>query len=108
MKPRRIQRKRLKGWRMPANTISVTRPGPFGNPFIGPLAVAAFREWLAYGRSDTVLRGDAGVGMAFMPTEECRCRIVSLLPSLRGRNLACFCPLGKPCHADVLIELANA
>jgi hypothetical protein len=29
--PKRIQRKRTKGWRMPPNTVSVTRPGPFGN-----------------------------------------------------------------------------
>lgn len=26
---------------------------------------------------------------------------------LRGKNLACFCKLGEPCHADVLLELAN-
>ena len=29
------------------------------------------------------------------------------LPELRGKNLACFCPLDQPCHADVLLELAN-
>lgn len=27
---------------------------------------------------------------------------------LRGKNLACWCPLDQPCHADVLLELANA
>jgi hypothetical protein len=26
---------------------------------------------------------------------------------LRGRDLACWCPLDQPCHADVLLELAN-
>jgi hypothetical protein len=26
---------------------------------------------------------------------------------LRGKNLACWCPLNKPCHADVLLALAN-
>jgi hypothetical protein len=26
---------------------------------------------------------------------------------LRGKNLACWCPLDQPCHADVLLELAN-
>lgn len=30
------------------------------------------------------------------------------LPDLRGKNLACWCPLDQPCHADVLLELANA
>ncbi len=29
------------------------------------------------------------------------------LPSLRGKNLACWCEAGEPCHADVLIEIAN-
>lgn len=26
---------------------------------------------------------------------------------LRGVDLACWCPLDQPCHADVLLELAN-
>jgi len=26
---------------------------------------------------------------------------------LRGKNLACWCALDQPCHADVLLELAN-
>jgi hypothetical protein len=26
---------------------------------------------------------------------------------LTGRDLACWCPLDRPCHADVLLELAN-
>ena len=26
---------------------------------------------------------------------------------LRGKNLACWCPIGQPCHADVLVEMAN-
>lgn len=30
-----------------------------------------------------------------------------LLDGLRGKNLACWCDLDQPCHADVLIELAN-
>jgi Domain of unknown function (DUF4326) len=30
-----------------------------------------------------------------------------LLEPLRGKNLACFCKLGAPCHADTLLELAN-
>ena len=29
------------------------------------------------------------------------------LAPLRGKNLACWCPLDQPCHADVLLELAN-
>lgn len=30
--PKRIQRKRTSGWRMPENTVSVCRPGKYGNP----------------------------------------------------------------------------
>lgn len=86
-KPIRVQLHRTKGWRMPPNTVSVARPGKWGNPFrVGPdqtaaSAVQAFRT-LHAGR---------------LPVEE-----------LRGKNLACFCPLDQPCHADALLELANA
>jgi hypothetical protein len=34
-------------------------------------------------------------------------RLVASIPDLRGKNLACWCPLDAPCHADVLLELAN-
>lgn len=27
---------------------------------------------------------------------------------LRGKDLCCWCPLGQPCHVDILLELANA
>lgn len=27
--------------------------------------------------------------------------------ALRGKNLACWCKPGEPCHADVLLEIAN-
>ena len=30
------------------------------------------------------------------------------LLTIRGKDLACWCPLDQPCHADVLLELANA
>ena len=26
---------------------------------------------------------------------------------LSGKDLACWCPLGEPCHADVLLKIAN-
>lgn len=31
--PRRIQRKRTKGWKMPENTVYVGRPTKWGNPW---------------------------------------------------------------------------
>jgi len=32
----------------------------------------------------------------------------NIVAILRGKNLACYCPLDQPCHADVLLEIANA
>lgn len=94
MKPRRIQRKRIKGWRMPDNTVSVTRPGRWGNPFpvsghrTAAEAVGMFRGAL--------LNGELPYTVADIQKE------------LGGKNLACWCRLGDPCHADVLFEIANS
>lgn len=84
--PERIQRKRTKGWKMPPNTVSVCRPGRWGNPF----------TFANSGHVHPVLRF--------------ACEVAPLLDvsPLRGKNLACFCPLDVDCHGDVLLELANA
>jgi hypothetical protein len=92
--PERIQRKRTKGWKMPANTVYVGRPTEWGNPFKPPTNDAIGRayaviQFAGYCPPDSPLAGAAR-------------RI------LRGKNLACFCPEGEPCHADVLLTLANA
>lgn len=34
--------------------------------------------------------------------------VAEIRGALAGRDLACWCPLGEPCHADVLLEIANA
>lgn len=121
-KPRRIQRKRVKGWKMPPNTVSVTRPGRFGNPvsvgdyFLGgdPGGIGGpFRmSWCVtvaehadsrYTHIDTPAKAvDAFwmISKSRFTKEE--------IAKLRGKNLACFCALDQPCHADVLLELANA
>ena len=115
MTPHRIQLRRTKGWRMPPNTARVCRPTLWGNPFTHPdpaQAVAAFRHHIQ-GNSQ-VHRIEPG-GLQLTARGNPRCLHWSWpdwakenLPRLRGRNLACFCPLGQPCHADVLLELANA
>ncbi len=82
---------------MPPNTVYVGRPTVWGNPFIvgaeliggdklsAKKSVALFRQYA----SDAFNEGD-------------------LRACLRGKNLACWCPLDQPCHADVLLELANS
>lgn len=96
---------------MPENTRSVARPGPFGNPFtvddareigvpetrLHSFVVNCFADWL---------RGDQQNWMG-PESDAARDSILSRLPELRGKNLACWCPLGSPCHADVLLEIAN-
>lgn len=95
--PKRVQLSRRKGWRMPPDTKSVARPGPWGNPFRvgrpGPdgTIVASIAEAVALYRTH-VVGPPPGHDYA----------------ELRGRDLACWCPLDGPCHADVLLERANA
>jgi len=109
--PKRIQRKRTKGWRMPAGAVYVGRPTVFGNPFpwtgardagyqgteeqLRAFSVQVFREWLT--ANERYWHGQ----------EEQRQRLIEALPSLRGKDLACWCSLDQICHADVLLELAN-
>lgn len=99
--PQRIQLRRTKGWRLPPNTVKVDRSTPYGNPFAvtdertAAEAVQAFRFWL--------LNGCCGAGM-----QDRKDVVLAALPRLRGKNLACWCKVGEACHADVLLELANA
>ena len=94
--PKRIQRKRTKGWRMPSGVVYVGRPTKWGNPFCKLLPgdntaqlVRLFRAWLRNGMMSGNLLPEAK-------------------EQLRGKDLACWCPLDAPCHADVLIEVANS
>ncbi|AGT09088.1 DUF4326 domain-containing protein [Paracoccus aminophilus] len=113
--PQRIQRKRTKGWRMPEGAVSVCRPSIWGNPFTvanlraigieGPasalsrICVDEFEGWLA---EPSLLPECVG------PVNKAsRQRILDNLPSLRGKDLACWCRLDQPCHADLLLRLAN-
>lgn len=113
--PVRIQLSRRKGWRMPPNTVSVARPGLYGNPFIHPQAteaVAAFRRYCQGGTQRFEMGPD---GLQFAGSLHRNSLHHAWpewlrkegLPKLRGKNLACWCPLDAPCHADVLLELAN-
>lgn len=102
MKPKRIQRKRTRGWKMPPNTIYVGRPTKFGNPWVigqhvGPASTPMTRQEAIDNYRKFVIANAQGPE---------RYRLA--LYELRGKNLACWCPLGQPCHADVLLEIANS
>lgn len=98
--PKRIQRRRSKGWRLPAGAVCVTRPGTFGNPFTGPQAVPLFAAWLA--------GTPASAGERFTFLSDRRAELLARLPELRGKDLACWCGPDDWCHADVLLNLANS
>ena len=107
MKPKRIQRRRAKGWRMPANTVNVTRPGKWGNPFVvGKFGtteecIDAFVNLM----NGMICASDSVTIEAQKKTYE---TIRDHIEELRGHNLACFCREGQPCHGDILLKIANA
>jgi hypothetical protein len=101
--PERIQRKRVKGWKMPPNTVSVTRPGRWGNPYRASL----FRDYTPTQQVNDFKRwidGDVGARVWAGPPPTCE----EIREHLAGKNLARFCRLDQPCHADVLLELATS
>lgn len=111
-RPRRIQRKRTKGWRMPEGAVYVGRPTKFGNPF----KAGEWAEWTdgegGWMSGFTATGDEAASDFARVLAGEIHAEGFSLTveeirTELEGRDLACWCPLDEPCHADVLLELAN-
>jgi len=118
--PARIQRSRAKGWRMPEGAVCVGRPTKWGNPFtkisvinwhLGDYmgdrlaiwreeAVELFRMW-ALGTQAPAYWAHH---LPEYHVDPCQLNFADL----RGKTLACWCRLDQPCHADVLLELANA
>jgi hypothetical protein len=88
--PRRIQRQRTAGWRKPKGAVYVGRPTKWGNPFpvadSHSVAVEKFSNWV----------------------HEQPYLIREIKENLAGRDLMCWCPVGVPCHADVLLAIANS
>ncbi|GAB2731566.1 DUF4326 domain-containing protein [Streptomyces bullii] len=128
--PRRIQRRRLKGWRAPAGAVYVGRGTRWGNPFT--VVSRAQSPW----RVETEEAGSSALrgGPHLFPTwEEAAAfatrlfelhigpfglyeydadTLATLRRELGGRDLMCWCPLPEPgqpdhCHAAALLELAN-
>jgi len=111
--PQRIQRKRTKGWKMPPNTVSVTRPGKWGNPFrsstyTAEQAVELYRT-AVMGAMPIAFAAGLVRHVSVMDLAKAQIDRLANLPlhELRGKNLACWCKPGEPCHADVLLDFAN-
>ena len=119
--PRRIQRKRVKGWRMPGGVIYVGRPTRYGNPywhvekFHGRGLSLALYENTAQGIwNPALLDGmpDPYVRQVYDTHREWTARfsihpLEEIEALLGGKDLACWCREDAPCHADILIRLAN-
>lgn len=106
MIPCRIQRKRTKGWRIPESTVCIGRGNEFGNPFaVRPDQEPGKRLNQSYIAVQTV--EDAVECYRLMCAERGEEWLAHIRAELRGKNLACWCPLDQPCHADVLLEIAN-
>ncbi len=123
--PERIQLRRTRGWHKPEGAVVVARPSKWGNDF---KALPTAEGWSVFCRIPLGL--DVWIERVGIVSREAavveairlyRLRLVRYaedefdgedpisesLAELRGRDLACWCPLDQPCHADVLLELAN-
>lgn len=102
----RVQRKRTKGFRLPPDTVCVSRPGKLGNPFNWTDWKTSMGETAAKQFSVDLFRRCVEQpldypGLVF-PTRE------AIRVALAGkRHVACFCRLDEPCHGDVLIAIAT-
>lgn len=130
--PKRIQRKRTRGWRLPEGATCVDRSTRYGNPFkIGALVqdpgpynspacpYDGFMEpgvyqWTGLGGPyDYEIRHvrDAADAVAlFRPYVAFHDDVYPpevIRRELGGRDLACWCKVGDPCHGDVWLVLAN-
>lgn len=114
--PNRIQLKRTKGWRKPSGAVVVGRPSKWGNPFL-PYATVPVPGWYLTG-TEPFVKNISLIRVHCGSIEHCvdLFRVYSRnkarddpnwLQFLRGKDLCCWCPLYLPCHADVLLELAN-
>jgi hypothetical protein len=74
--------------------VNCARPGRWGNPHkVGMCAVCG----VEHTQAEAVAEFRAELESA--PEDVRR--------ELRGKNLACWCRLDQPCHADVLLRVAN-
>jgi len=109
--PVRVQLRRTKGWRKPEGAVVVARPSKCQFPSVDETGIARMVV-----RDFEVLATTGQLGFPnwrFLggrrgPVEWTYPSLREIRAELAGRDLACWCPLDQPCHADVLLELANA
>jgi hypothetical protein len=84
-----LQRESLERNGLPA--VNVSRPSRWGNPFVAAKLPGGAAEAVARFRAFAADRGFRAAARA----------------ALSGKNLACWCAPGQPCHADILLEIVN-
>lgn len=121
--PQRIQRRRTKGWRLPEGAVYVGRPTKWGNPW---RIIPVRDNHYPWGEAADVIHETTGssigrferttriphTGAPYWAVHAYRRDLTPELiagacAELAGRDLACWCPLDQPCHADVLLEVSN-
>jgi hypothetical protein len=105
-RPQRIQLRRSKGWKMPANTVKVDRTTKWGNPFLITRELTREQSIALY---EKMIAGKPAKDSPLPVAEQRALRdfILAHVSELSGKNLACWCSLDGPCHGDVLLKLAN-
>lgn len=124
--PKRIQLRRTKGWRKPAGTVVVSRPSKWGNPFRVTTRDDYERRFIVEDVRDGLVLSVCGTkeearkeavfhflehlpgGLAIYPLPF---TVEDVRRELRGRDLACWCPLPAEgeedrCHGAVLLRIA--
>lgn len=113
---KRIQLRRTKGWRLPVGAVIVSRPSRWGNPFsVGSGIPQDCCEYACYEDEGCTCDGCMSPAKAvalYLGAIADQCardpgHADRWTAPLRGHDLACWCSLDQPCHADVLLELAN-
>jgi hypothetical protein len=97
--PHRVQLKRTKGWKMPENTVKIDRTTRWGNPFT-PAACGSVAAAVA--NHAAWMKGALAAPDGAVPPS-----VEEIRGALRGRHLACWCALDGPCHADLMLKIAN-
>lgn len=108
--PIRVTLSRVKGWKSPENTVKVSRPTKWGNPFAvgGSYCLSEFFGG-NYDDHVKVVNQSQAVDLFQRLVFEGwpRFKLDLMKKELQGKNLACWCKPDTPCHADVLLKLAN-